>query len=166
MIDGLVTSLYEWHDAGIFDCMKAGSAMHRAVNVLRAFHFGFDDDNIYIRLDLFTSAEDESAAEFEFRCVLQTVKDYAFDLRGSDVQMFVKDDKSDTCQRSEFHGEVGVRKVIELAIPRADIEFDDEFRAQLAIEVNRKGEQIERWPSYDWVRTTMPTEDQSTFWNV
>jgi hypothetical protein len=166
VIDGLVSSYYEWYDAGIFDCMKAGSAMHRAVNVLRAFQFGFDDDNIYIRLDLFTSAEDDSAAEFEFRCVLQTVRDYAFDLRGSEVQMFIKDDKSDTYQRSEFHGKVGVRKVIELAIPRAGIEFDDEFRAQLAIEVNRKGEQIERWPSYDWVRTTMPTEDQSTFWNV
>jgi alpha-amylase/alpha-mannosidase (GH57 family) len=163
-IDGVVTDYYEWYSAGIYNCMKAGSAMHRAVNVLHAYYFGFDDDNIYLRLDLFTRAHDDSAGEFAFRFLLTTVKRYRFDIDQSGITMWVGE--GDDFSKLSFSGKVGIAKLIEVSIPRQDIEFDSEFRAQLAVEVLRGDEQIERWPSYDWVRTTMPTEDKSTFWQV
>ena len=51
LIDGLVTHFYEWHDAGMFDCTKAGTSMHRAINIVRMIYFGFNDRNIYFRFE-------------------------------------------------------------------------------------------------------------------
>jgi len=166
VVDGLVTNFYEWHESGLFDCLKAGSAMHRAINVLHSYNFGFDDDNIYFRLDLFTRAEDDAAEEFEFRILLRTVKDYMLSISSDGVVMKSKKTPAADYEQIEFNGQLGRMKIVEVSVPRKDIEFDKEFNAELAIEVIRKGELVERWPSYDTVNTTMPTEDESAFWQV
>jgi len=50
-IDGQVTEFYEWTDAGYIDVSKTRGSMHLAKNTLQAFYFGFDRDNLYLRLD-------------------------------------------------------------------------------------------------------------------
>ncbi|MBU1319009.1 MAG: glycoside hydrolase [candidate division Zixibacteria bacterium] len=165
-VDGLVTTFYEWHDSGMLDCMKAGSAMHRAINVVHAFHFGFDDDNIYFRLDLFTRAEDDAAAEFEFQIELKAARDYVITVKREGTQIASRELNAKEYIDNEFKGQVALKKVLEVSIPRSEIAFDKEFRADLAVEVVRRSEQIERWPAYDMIHTTMPTRNESTFWQV
>jgi alpha-amylase/alpha-mannosidase (GH57 family) len=165
-VDGLVTDFYEWHDAGIFDCMKAGSAMHRAINVVHAIYWGFDDRNISFRLDLFTQAEDDAAAEYGFKIILRAGNDYLIEISESGVSMHSKEPDGESYSEMPFGGKMAMKKIVELSIPRGDISFDDLFSAHIQVEVTRKGEQVERWPSYDMIHTTMPTEDKSAFWQV
>jgi alpha-amylase/alpha-mannosidase (GH57 family) len=165
-IDGLVTSFYEWHDAGMLNCLKLGSAMHRAVNVVRAIHFGFDDNNLYFRLDLVARPDDNSMSDFVFQLELETQRQYLIDFGKGSVELQVRDSAQSPYSTVEFTGVFASRKIIELSIPRGAVQFDDHFNARIALGVYREGEQIERWPSYGSITTTMPTEERSEFWQV
>jgi alpha-amylase/alpha-mannosidase (GH57 family) len=165
-IDGLLTGFYEWYDAGIFDCRKAGSAMHSAINVVHSFYWGFNDDNICFRLDLFTLAQDDAAAEYTFRIMFRAEKDYLVEIGQGEAKMMVKEIDSEEYTDVPFNGKLGMQKIVEVSVPRKDISFDDEFNVSLCVEVMRKGDQIERWPSFGTIETTMPTAEKSTFWRV
>ena len=51
VIDGKVTSYYEWLPAGIYDTRATGGAMHQVDNILYGIYYGFDLNNLFIRLD-------------------------------------------------------------------------------------------------------------------
>ena len=165
-IDGLVTNFYEWHDAGVLNCMKAGSAMHRAVNVVHAFYWGFDDRDISFRLDLFTRAEDDAAAEYCFNIVLRAGRDYLIRVDSGKVALLARDSDPGPYEELPCKGKIAMKKVVELSVPRKAIAFDDQFSASLGVQVIRDGEQTESWPPYDMIKTTMPTRDKATFWHV
>ncbi len=166
-IDGYVSHFYEWHDAGMFDCTKAGASMHRAFNVVKMIYFGFNDHYLYFRLDLFTRAEDDAAAEYDFKILLSSEKEYAIGMGShADVLMYMKNPRDGSFEEIPFDGRSAYGKIIEISVPRSEIDFDEKFSLRFAIEVHKKGQQVERWPAYDFIHTTMPTEDKSTFWNV
>jgi len=50
-IDGKVTSYFEWRSAGFYQAGYAGGTMHQAESILQSFHYGFDWENLYLRLD-------------------------------------------------------------------------------------------------------------------
>ena len=50
-IDGRVTSFYEWIGAGKFDLKFDSGAMTASGNTLQMLYFGFDRENLYIRID-------------------------------------------------------------------------------------------------------------------
>ncbi|MEW6557656.1 MAG: glycoside hydrolase family 57 protein [Elusimicrobiota bacterium] len=51
-IDGKVTSYFEWHNAGFYDVLNISSgAMHQTATCLKAIYWGFDETNLYFRLD-------------------------------------------------------------------------------------------------------------------
>jgi alpha-amylase/alpha-mannosidase (GH57 family) len=70
VIDGKLTHFYEWQQAGFFDCSRAGTTMHKAEHIISGIWFGFDNHNLYFRLDHGTSTSAtkfaELAIELEF----------------------------------------------------------------------------------------------------
>ena len=111
--------------------------------------------------NLFTRAEDDEAAEYDFKIILNTQREYAVGVGShSDVLMYVKNPDDGSFEHMPFEGRSASGKIIEISIPRTRIEFDGEFNIRFAVEVHRTGQQVERWPSYDFIHTTMPTEGQ------
>jgi alpha-amylase/alpha-mannosidase (GH57 family) len=50
-IDGRIGSFYEWAGAGAYEAGSEQGAMYRAERFLESISFGFDSDNLYLRLD-------------------------------------------------------------------------------------------------------------------
>ncbi|MBI5805040.1 hypothetical protein HZA73_03240 [candidate division TA06 bacterium] len=50
-IDGRVSDFYEWAGAGSYNIRQDGGTMHRGQSLLEVVHFGFDQGNLYLRLD-------------------------------------------------------------------------------------------------------------------
>ncbi|MDP2808277.1 MAG: glycoside hydrolase family 57 protein, partial [bacterium] len=50
-IDGRVSDFYEWAGAGTHNIRQDGGTMHRGQSLLEVVHFGFDQENLYLRLD-------------------------------------------------------------------------------------------------------------------
>ena len=51
MIDGEVTSYFEWAGAGRFQPDNRSGSMHSGEPKIRDVYYGADDDNLYLRLD-------------------------------------------------------------------------------------------------------------------
>jgi hypothetical protein len=58
IIDGKETNFYEWRQAGIFDFTSRFSAMHKGQDILRKVYFGFDDNNIYLRIETYQKSSE------------------------------------------------------------------------------------------------------------
>jgi alpha-amylase/alpha-mannosidase (GH57 family) len=50
-IDGQVTSYYEWAGAGVYHAGRTMSTMYRGERLIEAIYFGFDLQNLYLRVD-------------------------------------------------------------------------------------------------------------------
>jgi len=52
IIDGRITSSYEWSGAGVYEAIQAYTSMFSSRNVLRAIYFAVDREMLYLRGDL------------------------------------------------------------------------------------------------------------------
>jgi alpha-amylase/alpha-mannosidase (GH57 family) len=69
LIDGRVSSYFEWIGAGQYAADRLGSALHGTTHFLRELHFGFDVEHLFIRVDPIPAALD-ALPECEFRVIL------------------------------------------------------------------------------------------------
>lgn len=68
-VDGRPSSYFEWIGAGLHSPVRRTSAMHGRVYLLRDLHYGFDQENLFIRVDAFS--ETEPLRDGEFRIVVR-----------------------------------------------------------------------------------------------
>ena len=66
----------------------------------------------------------------------------------------------------DFKGNVGVKNVVEISIPRTQIKLDKEYEINLRVRVYKQDQLIETWPSLDLIKYQAHPEDQSIFWQV
>ncbi len=165
-IDGEVTHFYEWYDAGSFNCRKASSTMHRAANVVEEIFFGFDEENFYFRLDLFTVARDETIADYTFEFELKTENIYRLRCSHDSVIFEARGKEKKKFQQIEFKGRAELKNVVEISLPRRQIELNKDFDVALRVRVFKSDQMIETWPAMGLINYQAPTEDQSIFWQV
>ncbi len=65
-IDGAVTSEQEWENAGYYDAVLSGGAMHQATDIFKRLYFGQDGNMIYFRCDINRPLRDNEQIEFYF----------------------------------------------------------------------------------------------------
>ncbi|HSG71995.1 MAG TPA: hypothetical protein VLA12_16375, partial [Planctomycetaceae bacterium] len=80
IVDGRLTHFYEWAGAGSYDCESTGGAMHQVDRCLKKIFFGYDHENLYIRLDFISKDLIESYKSPKIRLLLATPKTITFDL--------------------------------------------------------------------------------------
>jgi hypothetical protein len=69
-VDGRETSYFEWLGAGLYSADRQSGAMHGRAFYLHELHYGFDKENLYIRVDAFAEAF-EDLDECEFRITVR-----------------------------------------------------------------------------------------------
>ncbi|MEW6214352.1 MAG: glycoside hydrolase family 57 protein, partial [Nitrospirota bacterium] len=50
-IDGIVTSYFEWYQGARMDVKKSGGSMHKAESILSNVYYGFNKNNLFLRID-------------------------------------------------------------------------------------------------------------------
>lgn len=165
-IDGEITHFYEWYDAGSFNCRKASSAMHRVASIVEEIFFGFDQKNLYFRLDLFTTARDDTLADYKFELELRTARRYRLSCSHEKTVFECRDEKEEEFEACDFEGKVVLKNVVEISLPRKHIEFDEDFDVRLRVRVYKGDQVVETWPGMDLIKYQAPTEDKSIFWQV
>ncbi len=74
VIDGEVTNYFEWLGAGLYAADRRSGALHTQRFYLKELHYGFDQDNFYLRVDLFPDVVREMG-EFELRVLIKTAQE-------------------------------------------------------------------------------------------
>jgi len=118
VIDGRVTSFFEWIGAGRFDLKFDAGAMTASGNTLCMLSFGFDDEMLYIRIDGPVAKVSGSDYQIEMEITSETTQTFVFDLSEAVTQT----DTFVSCCGNIF--EAGVkRSVIGKDAEHADVVF-------------------------------------------
>ncbi len=58
-VDGRESTYFEWLGAGLYAADRRGGSMHGRAYLMHELHYGFDDEWLYVRVDLFEEAKAE-----------------------------------------------------------------------------------------------------------
>jgi hypothetical protein len=167
VLDGRVTTFYEWRLAGLYESYRDVSRHTPVVPVITGIYFGFDHENLYVRIDTSLSPQ---AAEFtamafrlEFDCPVErtvTMRRSTPCLSGAAELAIEPADEA-----------AGVRAValecIEAAVPFALIEAHESQRVSFRVAVLRGDEVVERRPFHEIITLTIPTKDfEAEMWST
>jgi alpha-amylase/alpha-mannosidase (GH57 family) len=161
-IDGKVTSYFEWQSAGVYETNPGGTGtMHRADNVVKTFHYGYDLYNLYFRIDLARPLAEIGNDPLNIKIVF--IKPEAHEAlftytkeTGAQLQIVKK-----TPGKAPEHRHVpmvAATKILEFGIPLNHFTTPPgPFEWILTVE--KDGQEQERWPSDSAVTFPYPAEE-------
>lgn len=174
-IDGKNTHYYEWQQAGAFDCLKAGGTMHRAETQVKKIFFGFDEKNLYFRIDTTLPNEKYKSEDYEFILELIEPPRYKISIKNDKATLFEKINEAEWKSISSDL-DFSFLKIMELSVPIDLLEFSEIGSASGGKEqkgvwfrliVERAGKEQERWPTVEVIRFDLPTQKgKPSFWGV
>ena len=166
ILDGKVTDYFEWQGAGQYDVSETIGPMHRRASIVKSFYYGFDLNNLYLRLDTNMELSQENLREMVIKinflkespqqATIQMLQDGKLGLSLFDLTQ-VEDRES--YQKIKDLTSISYQKIIELCIPFVDLKVRTGQAIDLVIVLERNNMELERWPSRGTVRVTVPGED-------
>jgi hypothetical protein len=149
IIDGRLTHYYEWQQAGYFDCAKAGSTMHKAERMLFGIWFGFDDKNLYFRIDpavTITRKRFESFIfSFEFLDSLKLIVDITPHVGLADLNEKISSEIK--CAYKDF---------LEISMPLSLFAAMKNTTLLTRLTIKEDGKVLEVWPPSDALKIELP----------
>ncbi|MCS7228198.1 MAG: hypothetical protein NZ839_04465, partial [Endomicrobia bacterium] len=170
VVDGKISSYFEWSSAG--RCSQMFSSMHQAKTIITSIYFGFDLENLYIRIDY-----DENiiyANMFQI-CIYIKSSDITkedtccikFDLHPeNDWYLFISADGSQQKMRT-----IKIDKIVELQIPFGLLSTSPgqlfKFFITLIKKVEEKNYEVERIPHQGFIEVVHPDKSYlKHYWTV
>ncbi|MBI5755299.1 MAG: glycoside hydrolase [Nitrospirae bacterium] len=162
-IDGIVTSYYEWLPAGIYDPAAIGGAMHQVDSIISGIYYGFDLDNLFIRLDtrIGLSTHAISGIIFSIQIIRPRVSRIEIKIPQPEKITASQYEKSKDGRWYKIYdiGDVAAREIIEMAIPFRAMKVTINEEVQFIVSVFRGEEELERWPKSGYFSFDVPTEE-------
>lgn len=160
VIDGKLSNFYEWYSAGYFDCTKAGSTMHRAVRHTKGIFFGFDRENLYLRIDPDPTLDLGTFIDTDFKIEF---------FKPAKVNVFFNQHRGtfelENIGKMKKYPQAEIEKFLEMKIPMDIFPVDDVSQFDFRITVSHAGKQLEIWPPVEVISIKLPTAaPESIFW--
>jgi alpha-amylase/alpha-mannosidase (GH57 family) len=151
-IDGLLTHYYEWSGSGVYDCDKAGGAMHRVDIVVKAIYFAYDYDNIYIKLDFKKNID----------LVGKGVLWITLDFEGVARKKFKLTEEV----KEEKNLVYAFKRDFEIGVSRKLLCKDGNGVVRFYVMLYSESNLIEKWPLDEPITLELPEKDKEIFWQV
>jgi alpha-amylase/alpha-mannosidase (GH57 family) len=120
-VDGRESSYFEWLGAGLYSAARQGGTMHGRAHYLHELRYGFDDQNLYLRVDAFPEALRE-LQDWEFRVRVQAQEEVRLTVRVENTHLAgfqLESNRSDVTPTSAEPGlEVAFDKILEVRLGR------------------------------------------------
>ncbi|RNC70655.1 MAG: glycoside hydrolase [Desulfuromonadales bacterium] len=146
-VNGVVDDYFEWLAAGLFDLTRQSSAMHAAESFLQSFFYGFDRENLYVRLDSESSFASSLLAGDRLYLNLVAGGDYRLEIvpGGNQAELFKLSGK--TWRKAGVCCRWGIGKVCEIQLPLSPFGLQPRVRLSVFVSLVRAGEEFGRWPA-------------------
>ena len=159
-IDGIVTSYYEWYQGAYLAVGKSGGSMHKAESLISYIYYGFDQHNLFLRVDPKTAFGD-FPPDTVFS--INMTKPFPFKInvtpKGRTVSAELFEKKDEDWIKIKDVTDIAVQDILEIAIPFGDIGAKEKDELNLFISASKDGEEIERCPWRGYISITVPTPD-------
>ena len=170
-IDGEVTNYFEWLSAGYYDVARGGGAMHRGDSIISHIYYGFDLNNLFLRLDPSKSLSDDNVEDLVFYVNFLIPKGFDVEIRIMPKERHVaaalfRGENSERAHTAPINS-IAANHVIEMAIPFEGLCAKPNDELHFFVTVERRGSEVEKWPYRGFIQITVPTEDfEATMWQV
>lgn len=173
-INGIPTSYYEWSSATRFYPRPEFATMHRASStILDCLHFGFDESNLYLRLDFHRSVfdtPDSFEVEIFFQKKNRKISMVLFPSEPSLRASFGKiDDVLLTNHILTMPDAIRAAfgKVLELMLPFRELGCEKDENIEFFLTIVKPGGIGERWPMYGTFIAGLPGANfEEQMWDV
>lgn len=142
VLDGKITSFFEWMGSGLFDVIFDMGSMHMDDRILRLFYWGFGKDNLYLRLDGDFAKRLNQGYKVEIDIELGA-KTYVVKLALADACTVSGDLQNDVS--------AALGDILEIAIAKKALELNDYDIIKLTFKVTLYDVLVERAPAYNYV---------------
>ena len=156
VIDGRESTFYEWRGAGRLEGRQPAGAMSRgeADSGLQRVRFGFDEQHLYLAIELAALAGDADSWALEL----------AFTADGRVATVTVPAPSRARPRAALPLGQgrqamVAVEAMLELAVPLAALPCGPGAVAELAVTLRQGSEEVERWPERGAFEFPIPDDD-------
>ena len=156
IIDGRLTHFYEWAGAGSFDCIEAGSTMHRADQIIKKIHFGYDHESLYIRLDFINKKSLKSNKDPMLQVILFAPEPVHFDISLGLAE------KEISINESIYR--VAFNEILELAIKRSFIRDSGFGDVGMNLSIFDGEALLEKWPEDEPLKFKVYEANGELFW--
>ena len=147
-VDGRESSYFEWLGAGLYAADRRGGSMHGRAYLMHELHYGFDDEWLYVRVDMFEEAKAE-LRDCVFRVAVRAAQEVKIQARVRDgILTEVQVETNDACLLgAQQYVQVAYGQILEVAIARSVIETAGRETIQLATSLWESGLPVDMLPS-------------------
>lgn len=158
-IDGIMTGYFEWYQAAYMDVGRTGGSMHMSESHVFRIYYGFNRENLFIRIDPKVSFSD--FPENTVFCI-DIVKPSFFraqiPLRNA-VESRLLSKKGEEWVDIKKMTDVAIGDILECAIPFSDITAREKDELNIVVSIRKDSEEVERCPWRGFITVTVPTPD-------
>jgi len=168
VIDGRVTTFYEWLSAGWIPTSGPAGAMSGNESMFTGIYYGFDLDTLYLRMDLIQREEPLNLTGWRVTVDIDDGERYRVELDlGNPVVYTLLRRSKDRWIRRFVRDKVSVGRVVELGVPFKDISVRTGEKVGFVVMVYEQGVEKERYPFSGRISLIVPDKDyQSRMWQV
>ncbi len=168
-IDGKATDYFEWLEAGHFDVSKMGGTMHQVESIIRNIYYGFDIDNLYLRLDLKVPEEFLTSKDLVVGLYIPHMQ-IKFEIpinNAGKIDFLLKKWAVDRYETIRAYDTACFKEILEFAIPFGSIDLKSGIDLKFNVQIE-KGELImEKRPDNTLIKITVPNLDFEAYnWHV
>jgi alpha-amylase/alpha-mannosidase (GH57 family) len=173
VIDGQVTNFYEWYGAGYYSSQRVGGTMYKREGFFSGIFFGFDPENLFIRLDPFFHSQNGEGQGVEVTLLIASPREFRITF-----PLSVSKGQKESFQLSEGEGgspqnpprvyeSLSFQKIIELAIPFKDLHLKPRDQVKFTVEARKGNIELERYPQNGYLVFSVPDEDfEKIMWST
>lgn len=138
-IDGYMTSYFEWYLGAFIDVKRSGGSMHKSESLISGIYYGFNKDNLYIRVDPLKSfREIEGEIVFRINILQPSLAKVVFIPSSSkDASLYVKENEKWSCVNCSVTA--AVNDIFEVEIAFKDINAKENDEIQFYVELFHNG---------------------------
>ncbi|HMK61774.1 MAG TPA: glycoside hydrolase family 57 protein [Dissulfurispiraceae bacterium] len=171
-IDGLVTSYYEWYNSSRINVKKGGGSMHKTDSCISDLYYGFNKDNLYVRIDPVTSfSELDGKVTLHLDIHHPTILKIVFVPASNTTTVLEK--KNDSWVGTDLFFQAAMADIFEISVPFSALGAKENDEVHFSVEVMKGNgdtpvvndpdstaeRSIERCPLRGHIMLTVPSAD-------
>ncbi len=155
VLDGRVTTFYEWKLAGLYESYRDGTKGLASTRKIDAIYFGFDRRNIYLRIDTAISPQSEQFPTLSLNIEFEEPVHRILHLRATSMRTPEAIDLEVTSSEPTSARAVAL-ETIEASVPLSEINAGPGALVAFRVAVSSAGSVLERRPIDDLITFPIP----------
>ena len=159
-VNGRESSYFEWLGAGLYSADRQSGALHGRSYFLHELHYGFDEGNLYVRVDSFPKALLE-LRECELRLTLRATEELRVTARLEQGRLVGWDVTRNDVRVSRRREKVSVAfdQILEVRVARGLLNLGQQASLPISVALWRGGLPVDVLPAEGWLEVKLGADD-------